>query len=162
MELKGGVPMECPSCKGYFEVSTKEQNFCPLCGVGFLLELSEELRKTFPPSVNDFKTPPGFSPSNPSLPEHENAFPSSDTEAPPSSDPGAREKEEYATLLREVFSSSRITPEDLLTLARRKKVLGIQNQEAIDIQKAVAQNLGLDVDEGLSGGNLGFRLARTK
>lgn len=141
--------MECPSCKGFFEVSTKDQKFCPLCGVGFPSELREELLKNFPTPTNDFKTPPGFSPSNASPQEHESVSPSSsNAETSSSSDPGTRAREEYATLLREVFSSGRITPEDLLTLARRKKALEIQTQEAIDIQKAVAQKLGLDVDEG--------------
>lgn len=148
--------MECPSCKGYFEVSAQEQKFFPLCGAGFPPEFSEELRKTFPSFINDFKTLPGVSPSNPSPPEHESASPSSDAEAHLSSDPGARAKEECALLLQEVFSRGRITPEDLLTLARREKALGIQNQKAIDIQKAVAEKLGLDIDKGIRVGDLAF------
>lgn len=142
--------MECPFCKGYFEVSVKEQKFCPLCGTGFPPEFVEELRNIVPPAMNGFKAPPIFSTAKLTPPSQGSSAPSSDSDDPLSApvDPAVLAKEEYAALLHEIFSHGRITPEEMLALARRKRSLGIQPRDAIDIQKDVARKLGFDVEEG--------------
>ncbi len=139
--------MECPFCKGCFEVSVKEQKFCLLCGTGFSPEFVEELRNIVPPAMNGFKAPPNFSTAKLTPPSQGSSTPyfspSFDTDdfLADKTVPPVSAEDECTTLLHRIFSCGRFSPEERLALARRKWSLGIQPRDAIDIQKSVARKL---------------------
>ncbi|OQW98050.1 MAG: hypothetical protein BWK74_05470 [Desulfobacteraceae bacterium A6] len=56
-------------------------------------------------------------------------------------------EKEYGLFLKEVFKDGSITPEELLALAHRKKELGIDRDRDVLIQKSIAREIGISIDE---------------
>lgn len=137
--------MECPSCKGYIATYKEDDKFCRLCGAALPGEFEKQFQTEVMSYVNHAKTPSDFmageSPDNYHRTSHSKQFaatPLMVNETP---------AEKYKKLLREIFADGVISPEELVVLARTKNDLGICSSEAIELQRAVADEMGINIDE---------------
>lgn len=117
--------MNCPYCSTTLE---DHVTYCGQCGE----RLTEPQDPALQNPVSDADSDSG-----------EDAI-SYDTEDP--------RKLEYKELLREVFAHGRVTPDELNALTLKVKELGLDKAEALSLQKDVAGELGVTINES---GDLG-------
>ena len=137
--------MECPSCKGYIVAYKKDDRFCRLCGAAFPREFEDQFRKDVTSSLNHVKTPSGFMATEES-PDYYNTSHPKQFEST-SSIRNDTSAEKYKKRLREVFADGVISPAELVQLVHMKNDLGIESTEAIELQRTVADEMGISLDE---------------
>jgi hypothetical protein len=141
--------MECPSCKNSFESAGSNQNFCGRCGFKLPDHFWEPLKESINIPSGESKSP--TNPSEPSSQDTDDPLCSGyvqDTGRPSYETETLRAAEkEYHDLVKEAFKSGSITPDDLYLLARRKEELGLDSDKAIRIQKSIAEELKLAIDQ---------------
>lgn len=54
---------------------------------------------------------------------------------------------EYRNILEKVLADRRVTPEELILLNEKRKVLGLNETEALEVQKDTAKDLGIEIKE---------------
>jgi pSer/pThr/pTyr-binding forkhead associated (FHA) protein len=136
--------VDCPSCKQHFEVISEYDSFCPLCGVKFSDTFKERIKKSFATPINEKEIPPDLSS------QHGNDSAGQARISSPADfgvDIDKPNMAKYRAILREVLSDGNITSDNIYSLARIKGELGLNREEAISVQKEVAKELGLPVEE---------------
>lgn len=137
--------MHCPSCgKGYVE----ETKFCTGCGnklkdlvanlSGEESEVSLEERAAL--SEKDITT---YTPHE----SNRNGATSSPDNGEVLYETGDVRKKEYKQLLRDVFADGLVTTDEVIRISRKRQELGLDVNEAQNIQSDVAKELGLDIHQ---------------
>jgi pSer/pThr/pTyr-binding forkhead associated (FHA) protein len=132
--------MDCPYCGFGMQGTAK---FCTQCGKRIAEIIKDQIKQEVQLSLSEVReesthntqslTPPHIST------KESNQDISYDTD-----DSG---KIEYKNLLREVFADGRIAADEIVRLADKIKQLNLDKVEATNIQRDVAKEMGLDIDE---------------
>jgi hypothetical protein len=123
--------MECPSCKVLISQSQQHDSFCSRCGRKFPDEFKAEMANSFGQQSEASMT---HDPGRSVLDEEKNNPSDHPIGVGP---PGMQQEspidvqEVYRNAVEEVLRGSRITTDRVLYLVRKKKELGLEDNEAI-------------------------------
>ncbi|MBM4305230.1 MAG: FHA domain-containing protein [Deltaproteobacteria bacterium] len=137
--------MKCPFCS----FNNNEENlFCTSCGKKLSEIIKEEIQKEIESELKEISTLD--SESKASIPPDLKKTPNN-TEGSGvilhSEKTAEAKRAEYRSILEKVFADGRITPEELIDLNEKRKELGLNEAEALEVQKETAKDLGIEIKE---------------
>lgn len=137
--------MKCPRCG---DILGDWVSFCTNCGTKLHEIIKEEIQQEMSSELKEFRTldaesefptPPQWNKTTNHTGEvGKSSFNEQTAEA---------RKAEYRNTLEEVFADGRVTPEELLLLTEKRKLLGLSPAEALEIQRETAKDLGIEIKE---------------
>ncbi len=137
--------MRCPACNS--PITDRIRNmYCPSCGTKLSDEFGAEMQKMADKGSEIASTPDG---KVSFLKSEDGAF-CSDPGIQRSSAPGNTDidvQEEYRRAVEEVLTSGQMTTERISYLVRKKRELGLEDTQAIALQKEVAAALKIGIDD---------------
>jgi len=137
--------MKCPFCGG---IIGDWVAFCTNCSKKLPEIIKEEIKKNIESELKEIPTLDAES-EFPTPPERNKTTNHAEEVEKPLSHEQTSEvrRAEYRNILEEVFADGRVTPEELILLNEKRKVLGLNETEALEVQKDTAKDLGIEIKE---------------
>lgn len=136
--------MECPSCRA----GTGEDDlFCPECGQRLPVGIKDHIKEEIRVALQEVE-PAEASSNYPTPSKPSGSFESKDNGSGDLSyETDDVKKIEYKRLLRRAFEDGQVTADEVITLADKVRELGLDKDQARNLQEDVARELGLDIAE---------------
>ncbi|MDP7260813.1 MAG: hypothetical protein QGI80_02505, partial [archaeon] len=137
--------MKCPKCGCEFK---DEDILCSSCGMKFTAAVKEQAEQEVDSALDQLNeldmhdnksTPLKNSDTGGKIDENDEGDLSYETDDV--------RKNEYKQLLKDVFADGRVDTDEVQTLADKIRELGLDKNEAVNIQKDVAKEMGFDIEE---------------
>ena len=137
--------MKCPKCGCEFK---DEDILCSSCGMKFTAAAKEQAEQEVDSALDQLNeldmhdnksTPLKNSDTGGKIDENDEGDLSYETDDV--------RKNEYKLLLKDVFADGRVDTDEVQTLADKIRELGLDKNEAVNIQKDVAKEMGFDIEE---------------
>ncbi len=134
--------MKCPSCDSPIQSGMA---FCTHCSQKLPELIKEKIREEINSELSGMRTfyqekkvqnPPG---------QNKRSYPAEAVEPPSSPEQTIEARDvEYREILEGMLADGKVTPEELILLNEKRKVLGLSQTEALEIQKDAARQRGIN------------------
>jgi pSer/pThr/pTyr-binding forkhead associated (FHA) protein len=130
--------MKCPECGYEFKEVCA---YCSGCGMKLVVAIKDQTKQEINSALDELDTPTPLKDSD------TGDRVDTDDEGDLSYETDDVRKNEYKQLLKEIFSNGRVDVDIIRVLADKIRELGLDKNEAVNIQKDVAREMGIDIEE---------------